>query len=206
MDRDLFHDGTGARQNLYVTGAELAEIFGVSTMAVTKWVQAGMPKESRSRYNLAECVQWKLRELTDKAGPANKDTSDERTELVKAQTRKLELESAKLSGDLVAVDTVRRVVNQVAVIASSQLDGLAARVAGTVAELNEPATIQQVIFDECRSIRASIADSIRDYATADAVAGSGGHRRATTKKKRGAVGRRKPDTAARKPRAGAVAQ
>lgn len=158
---------------LLVTRNQLCKVFGVTTMAITKWFQAGMPREGRGRYDLARCVQWRCTQLEESVARSS-ETVEGKQKLIAAQTTRTELEIAQLRATLIEAATVGQVMQRVAVIVATQLDGLGPRVAGELADARDPALIQQVIFRECRSIRASIADAIRSYADSLDVEGVSG--------------------------------
>lgn len=176
---------------------ELARILGLSDTMINRLNKDGMPKVSHGSYDLATCVQWYIQTWRDRAeGSHVGNLWDEKKKQVIAQTERTELENAKLRGELIPRDVVNKTLNDVAVIISTQLDGLGARTSGIVAEMNDPGLIQGVLFDEARSIRAAIARSISDYA---AMPDNGEDNTATTKTIRRRVGRSKPDSTPRKP-------
>jgi len=178
---------------------ELARILGLSPTMINRLVKDGMPKISHGRYNLAAAVQWYIQTWRDRAeGGGVGNLWDEKKKQVIAQTQRTELENAKLREEMIPAVMVAHTLNEVAVIVSTQLDGLGGRVSSQVAALTDPGEVQAVIFDEARAIRRAIAGSIKSYAT---LPDDGPHNKPATKKKRGKVGKRKSSTPTRKPRA-----
>ena len=111
------------------------------------------------------CVQWMIEHVGKRAGGDDpEDLTTARLDLVKAQTDGQLLENRRKGGELLPVDQVSRVLNEMALIVSGQLDGLGPRCAGTLAGMHEPADIQGMLFDECREIRTSIASAVQEFA------------------------------------------
>lgn len=149
---------------------ELAALFNVSVSMVHKYVKNyGMPKAGRGSFNVRECIRWYIEYLNVNAGEdqhgGNEDRSNSRKLYIDAQTERTQLEISERKGLLIPRDQVAHVLHSLAVIVSTQLDGLAPRVAGEVANMTDPGEIQEVIFDECRSVRANIADQIREFSS-----------------------------------------
>jgi phage terminase Nu1 subunit (DNA packaging protein) len=186
----------------YVRRDRLAKILMVGPTHINYLCREGMPKADRGKYDLEVCVQWYINNLRDKIeGKDIEGIEVERKKLVTAQRKKIDLESAKMRGEMIPVEVVARTLNEIGVIISTQLDGIAARHAGMLATMHEPAEIQKVLFDESRSIRGAVARSIKDYAT---MSDNGGDHKPAPTKKRRTVGKRKKDTSTRKPRARTV--
>jgi hypothetical protein len=153
-------------------------------------------------YLLKECIQWRHRKLQAKRGEDAGDIAEEREKLIRAQRIGQELNNAKARGELLDAELVATVLQHMAALISTQIDGLAARVAPQLAQIRDPATIAKVIFDECRAIRRTASRAVEDFA--GELAG-GEDPEPAAGEKRGRVGRRAPDTAAGLAGAGAVA-
>jgi len=144
----------------------LAEIFGVSEKSIRNWVAAGLPQVGHGKYDLRACVQWKLDQVTaeiagDELGSA---TDSARRELYIAQRHKIELEIAERRRELLPASLVDHTLAAVASVAASQLDSLGPRMAGELADSDDPAFIQGRLITECRAIRSSIAEQMRQMA------------------------------------------
>jgi len=46
---------------------ELAEVFRVTTRTITRWAADGMPRRGDNRFNLSDCIAWRI-EQAEKAG------------------------------------------------------------------------------------------------------------------------------------------
>lgn len=207
MQRDIFNEGGEVAQRLIVATVELAGVFGVSQMAISKWKKAGMPQISRGRFDLGECVRWRMGSLMDKAKTAQAtDNSDERTQLVIAQTQRAKLETDKLRGELISRNVAESLVFGLASIFASELDALVPRAVPRLLERPERDPMSDVLIDECRHIRESLAGQIRQGLDGVPVDTDGADPTAATKKRRQRVGRRKSNASARaKPGARALA-
>lgn len=160
--RDMFAEGISR----IVTVEFLAEVFGCSVSMIYKYQRAGMPKEARGRYDLAKCVQWYCQRARSEGmeGETERNVTDARTRLVDAQRIKTELETERLRGRLIDVHEVGAVLNELAGIVATQADALGPRLAGVLAEIDDPAMVQAEIASEARALRVAIADRIRRFA------------------------------------------
>lgn len=142
-----------------VNAGELARIFGVSRRWIYKLKDKGLPQNGRF-YDVATCVQWELARITEKGDDEPADIMEARRHLYIAQTKKTELETARLRGSLVNLEEARSLLQQIAGIVASQLDAVGPRLAAQVAGEEDQKTIQLMLFEEHRAIRESIASAI----------------------------------------------
>lgn len=157
---DLFAPAEGGF-TARVTAEQLGELFGVSRTMIYKYRDQGMPQASRNEFDLRACVRWMI-ERANRPTTASEETT--RSQLNNAQREKVEIEIARLRGELVPREDVRRVVHDLAAIVASQLDALGPRVAPMATTWATPAAAQAAILVETSAIRASIAAAIRGYA------------------------------------------
>lgn len=173
--------------NCYISAPALAELFGVTPDMVRRYVNDyGMPRVSNGKYLLGECVQWYINRLRlAAAGGENNDVAQEKLRLIRAQRHRVEIENKKSRAELLERDAVGNAFNQMGSIFSTQLDGLAPRMASILAGMDDPGEIQRVLFNECRGIRSTTAAACTDLAvTYDA----GDDNPAATGEGRGAMG------------------
>lgn len=144
----------------------LAEIFGVSEKTIRNWVADGMPQAGHGKYDLRACVQWKVDQVATASidDEAEGATDSARRELYIAQRHKIELEIAERRGELLPAALVDQTLASVASVATSQIDALGPRLAGELADMDDPAAIQARLFTEGRQVRAAIAEQIRQMA------------------------------------------
>lgn len=150
---------------LEVNADQLAELFNVRKGTVLHYArEAGMPRVSRGRYRLADCVQWyleKQRTLMEGGG----DMSEERRKLITAQRQRHEIEAQRLRGELVAADLVDATFNELAVIFATQLDGFGPRVAPRLLNQVNTGEVVRILHDETRHIRRSTSAAVQDFAS-----------------------------------------
>jgi phage terminase Nu1 subunit (DNA packaging protein) len=145
----------------FVCGAEeIGLLLGVSERQVRNYAKEGMPQVARGKFDSIACVRWKIAQIAEESTPTG-DLSP-RDELAIAQRRKVELETAQLRATLLPRDLVTRAMNQVAALVAAQLDSLAPRLAGELADMSDPAEIQAALLREARTTRASIAQAMRE--------------------------------------------
>lgn len=197
METDLFHDGEKAGAAFYVTTEELRLIFGVSKMAISNFIKAGMPKHSHNKFDLAISVQWRVNEVMKKTKPTANSETDERRALIVAQTARQRLETAKLRADLIERATVERIFHEFGSIVASSLDSIGPRLAQQVAAMTNTTEIAELLTHEHRSIRIPIASKLRGLAAGYRPVGDdSGDRGAATQPDGGPVGGELQDPAA----------
>lgn len=167
----MAHKGEGEEakfarlDELEVNADQLSELFGVKKGTVLHYArEAGMPRIARGRYKLVDCIRWYIEKqrLLMEGGD---DLSDERRKLVRAQRQRHEIEAARLRGELIDAETVGTTLNELGVIFSTQLDGLAPRVAPKLLNQNDVGEIRRMVFDECRHVRRSTSAAIQNFAS-----------------------------------------
>lgn len=145
----------------FLCGAEeIGLLLGVSDRQVRNYTKEGMPQVARGKFDAIACVQWKLAQVTEEATVTGELSP--RDELAIAQRRKVELETAQLRATLLPRDLVNRAINQVAALVAAQLDGLAPRLAGELADMHDPQQIQAALLREARTTRSAIAQAMRE--------------------------------------------
>ena len=87
------------------TRADTATFFGVSTRTVDRWVLSGFPKKSNGRYNLPECVAWRIDQLTMDAA-AGEPASPQLERFRKLRADLLAIDLKEREGKLVPIDNV----------------------------------------------------------------------------------------------------
>lgn len=143
-----------------VSVADIAAIFGVADRTIQRLVKDGLPQIGHGKYDIRQCVQWQFGQI--RSENAARGDMTPRDELAVAQRAKVELETAQLRGTLLPRDLVARAMNQVAALVASQLDGMAPRLAGELADMTEPQQIQSTLLREARAVRGAIAQAMRE--------------------------------------------
>lgn len=176
----------------------IATILGMTENAVILAVRnLGMPKIARGSYPLLDCVNWYIEYLMRSGNIDESDIHEERKKLIVSQRQRVDLDNAQKRGELIDAESVGEVLNRVASITSTLIDGLSPRVSSKVSNMTDAKEIQQYLFRECRDVRFNISSEIQAFG-AD-YAGLENHL-STTKPRRGRVGGSKQSTTTRKPR------
>jgi len=178
---------------LEVNADQLADLFGVRKNTVLHWArEAGMPRISRGRYSLVECVKWHSEKLQN-AMTGGGDISEERRGLIAAQRQRHEIETARLRGELIEAEEVAGCLNELAVIFTTQLETLGPKAAPRLIGQTHTGEIARVIHDETKGVRRSTAAAVQAFA--GHYSGLEDYRTATDSG-RGRVGGREPNTPA----------
>ena len=179
----------------------LTELFDITAMTLSRWVQDGMPKYAKGVYPLKDCIRWAFERMRSQAGHETSEIQDSRRMLYDVQRAKHELEIKRINGEVVDVEVVASAVREMASIFATQLDGLAPRMAAQLATINNPTQIQRELFRETREIRRATCHALNAFASRE-NGGADGH--AATGEGRGSMGRGVSHTSAGQPGAGEV--
>ncbi len=178
----------------FVVSDVLAELLLVNRRTIQRFAtENDMPRESKNRFHTVSCVRWYIEHISAKSGSSDKSIIEERRLLIRTQRLRHELEIARRRGELIDADSVGQVLNQMAVIFSTQLEGLGARMAAELAATTDPVDIQRALQDECRAIRTATSAGALDLAV---HINDSGDTKPAASRKRGRVGRSRKDAAA----------
>lgn len=140
---------------------QLAAIFGCSkanVMALSR--EHAMPRRSHGRYPLVECFTWYLEWLRTRSSRDSAEVAESRLRLYDVQRQRGELDLAQRRGELLDAELVASVIQAILAAIATQMDGLGPRMAGALATIDDPASIQRKLFDECRNIRRNCAAEV----------------------------------------------
>lgn len=154
-----------------MTKKDLAALAGYSDRRLRD-IDAGLPQQEKlfvksedGKYDLALFVQrWVEYRLKAERGD-EATLEDVKAIHEKVKTQKTELEVAKMRGELVAVQDVRRLWGDVASAVTQAFTGLPSRVAPTILMMNSVEAIAAAIDAEVRAVLTQIAETpVPDYA------------------------------------------
>lgn len=149
---------------LYVTGAELAEVFGVERSTLYHYEKnLGMPKIKRDLYDLKKCCAWYIAKLRSEANAAsNEKLNAERIALTKAKARKAIIENDLLAGSTISLEQVKSELVLVVGQLKDNLNNLAGSLANDVANINEPSVaydrIETAVAEALNQVCAQLFD------------------------------------------------
>jgi len=99
MQREIFLDC--GKSNAICTLQELAALFSVTPSRISQLVHEGLPKNSEGQYPLKDCVSWYVRFLLSRLNENQNETVvSERIKLIRAKSRKAEIEIKKMEGEI----------------------------------------------------------------------------------------------------------
>lgn len=141
--------------------AEIAQVFDCTPRNVSHLVAEGLPRMDDGRFDLRDCYRWAMARARAKAaeGPAKSQAIKDR--LIEAQRRKIELEIDVMRQRMLPCELVATVINRIASTVATQLDSLGPRLAGELADEDDPRRIQAALLREARATRAAIAQAMR---------------------------------------------
>lgn len=179
--------------DVVVDAVQLGKLFNCTREHISRLHKVhGMPKSSRGRFNLVECVQWYI-DYKHNSKRVGSEERDLKNKLITAQQLRVDIENKTKLGELLPVNDVTAKFNAMMSVVASQLDALGPRCAPRVASMSSVAECQKVIFDETRSVRRAAATEIEALANFD---DGGGNTETPAKPTRRRMGRRQSRVAA----------
>lgn len=90
---------------------EIAKLLEVTPRRVLQFVEMGMPKMDRNKFNLIECIKWKAKNDVDELKKEHAEKDENKIEKYQARKEKAlaelkEIELEKTKGRLVEIDIV----------------------------------------------------------------------------------------------------
>ncbi|HHH44178.1 MAG TPA: hypothetical protein ENK49_08570 [Gammaproteobacteria bacterium] len=152
---------------MIVSQTEFAELVGYSPRQVLNWIKAGMPCESsgrqgrKAKIDTAKAIRWLL---SRKAEKQETGLSKDRQRLLKAQARRIELETAEREGALIEFEVVQQIMRESMQIVAAGMDSLPGRLASQLATMTEPGEIRALLLRELRNVRRQGADQMEALA------------------------------------------
>jgi hypothetical protein len=151
-----------------VTAPIAARVMGLSRRQFDRLVTAGvLPRGGQARrFDLLAVGPAYFRYLRDGKAESSAAAAA-RLKLLEAQRRLLEQRTREREGELVERAEVSRVFSSALVQIAAALEGMAGRLAGELAAVDQPARIHEVITHETRRIRESAAAGLEQLAVLD---------------------------------------
>ncbi len=153
-----------ALAEITVTPEVLATYLDMTANSVTRLAAtAGLPKASRGRYPLFECVRWYLNRLKTHAAEHPSDLRDERRKLLIAQHQGQTLANAATRAAMLDAELVAATMQEMLSRITGHLDDLP-KLAGQISAMRDPGEIARVLFDACRQVRSKAAADMVAFA------------------------------------------
>ena len=143
----------------------LAACFDLSPGRITQLCHEGvLSKVSRNRYDVAQCLQQFIDFKLQGGSSGSTDVIQARTALYNAQTHKCELEVERTRQETIPAD--EHVTDLLAFqrITDKALEGFDADLVNDLADLNDPAGINDRLTLATNGIRQDVADALVSYA------------------------------------------
>lgn len=128
---------------------------------VAKYVDDGMPKLARGKFDLAKCVQWRVAHVEEAASERIKSNSD-KARINEINTEMKEIELATMKGEMIEADLVNQFMQELASLVATSLDAIGPRLSQDLTGIDDAFTIQETITVETRSVRQTIATFISE--------------------------------------------
>tara|TARA_R110002096_G_scaffold392723_1_gene587716 strand:- start:287 stop:799 length:513 start_codon:yes stop_codon:yes gene_type:complete len=158
---------------------ELCEILNVTRRRITDYVNEGMPKVARGKFDLPSVIRWKISRAENVAKAQIRQNSDKQ-QLTETNVEIRKIELAQLRGDLIDSKFVSPFINELGSLVSTQFDSIGQRCCNELIGLESADQIQEIINSECRTSRDTIATFIREQAVVKHTGNTSGDSRAAT--------------------------
>jgi phage terminase Nu1 subunit (DNA packaging protein) len=111
---------------MVVNRSQLADVLGIDIRSVKNFVDDGMPKLARGKYELGACVKWFVEHEREKAraGKGLNDLDLARQRKTIAEARKAELELEALEGNVIPLDMHEQRLEGITTRLAAQCKGL----------------------------------------------------------------------------------
>lgn len=149
-----------------VTRLEIADLFGVSHTTVDAWIKRGMPVLQRGsrgkawQINTAEVSAW-LEQRAKESAAGGSDQADERElkrRKLAAETAKVELELAKVRGEVVPLAQLERALANTFAEVKTNIRSVPSRVATAIIGEQSETRIKAVILKEIDQALEALGD------------------------------------------------
>lgn len=156
-----------------VSVTEFAEFFGWSQQRVSKLISDGMPggppvrKGETRKFDSAVAAEWLFatREAKYKTPDDGETLNEASLRKARADADLAEVRASEAANLVLPLAEAESLIERMMVLVATQLDGVAGRVAATVAAETDAAVCRATIFDECRRVREAMAAEFQTRAT-----------------------------------------
>lgn len=148
---------------------EISYYLGISKHTLTKYRGLGLPTVGHGKYDLVAAVAWFVQyreKMAVKKDRGRLPVKDEKKKdgvdrLIEARAVKVEMENAIKQGELLEYEPVRGLFQSFCTITANYFESLGSRMAPIVAEMEEPAEVEDEIRKESRKILRLFAERLR---------------------------------------------
>ena len=147
-----------------VTRQEVADLFGVSHTTVDSWLKRGLPVIQRGSkgkawvINTAEVSSWLEQRAKESGGSDNADERELKRRKLAAETAKVELELARVRGEVVPLKQLERALANTFAEVKTNLRSVPSRVATAILGEESEARIKAVILKEIDQALETLGD------------------------------------------------
>jgi phage terminase Nu1 subunit (DNA packaging protein) len=138
----------------------LAYVLNCTHNHVNKLASRGMPRRARGQYDIRECVQWMLADVTTRAGMDPEQVEDvvrARTELYVEQKLKTRVDRRRAEGELVPAAEVQDAMLRVVAVLVGAFEGLPLRAAGELVNVATGPEVVAILMGHCHEYRDELA-------------------------------------------------
>jgi phage terminase Nu1 subunit (DNA packaging protein) len=138
---------------------DLAEIFCVSKMTISNWVDEGMPRGDRGTYDVRACAAWiearRKAEVDLRLANLDLDEAERRYRLAKAESAELDLALKK--GDLIPVEKVLAIWERHISAAKTKFLAFPSKLAPMLLGAQNRLDIHNILGEEVRNLLEDLA-------------------------------------------------
>ncbi len=150
---------------------DLARFLNLSELRITQLVQSGMKQEVNGSFIFKDAVNWYIETWRTKKKVSANELEKHKIDLTKEQFRKVKIENDLKMGDLINLYEISKVIQGVSVIIANQLDALAPRLSNELTNQKKSSVIKEIIKNETRAIRESIAIEFENFKLSETGSG-----------------------------------
>jgi phage terminase Nu1 subunit (DNA packaging protein) len=141
-----------------LTTRNVMELFGTSRQSITNWVDQGMPRINKDRFDARAIVQWRTRYELERSQTrlAGLKVEEQSARLKSAQAGLREMELARERENIILVDEHMRLMSEMVLSAKSHLRSLPSKLAPQLAH-QDPQFVQKLISQEINEVLCDMA-------------------------------------------------
>jgi phage terminase Nu1 subunit (DNA packaging protein) len=164
--RTLFHIQEVAQANndgtdRAVGGVELGSFLGITQRRIQQLFNEGMPRISRGRFNLRQCVRWYIEFLRAATDSSSFDKMQEqKSKLLQAKAAKAAIETEILRGQVLNLEQAQQDIMLIASVIKDEFLSMPGNLVYRVYECKSVGEVKQMLDLEITKILNSVADKL----------------------------------------------
>lgn len=149
-----------------VGGVELGSFLGITQRRIQQLFNEGMPRVSRGRFDLRQCVRWYIEYLRQATDNSSFDKiQEQKSKLLAAKAEKAIIEAEILRGEVLNLEEAQQEIMFLAGVIKDEFLSLPGALACRVMDCSSAGEAKQVIELEITRVLNSVAEKLDEEST-----------------------------------------